>query len=282
MPRLEVRVFQASGCWAVECTPMADRVTAPMFRSMKTDGRRIVVVTAYDACTASLAEAAGVDAILVGDSVGNVALGMPTTLQMSLEAMVHHTAAAARGATRCLIIADMPFGSYQASDAHAVESAVALIKAGAEAVKVEGAYDDRVRAILRAGIPVMGHLGLTPQSIHAFGGHKVQGKGESADAIRRAAKALDDAGVFGMVLELVPGQLALEITQQVSCPTIGIGAGKGCDGQVQVFHDVVGLTRRIYKHAHAYCQGWEVFQGALEEYASSVRTGDFPGPENTF
>lgn len=261
---------------------MSDRITAPVFRSMKASGRKIVVVTAYDACTAGLAEAAGVDAILVGDSVGNVALGMPTTLQMSLEAMVHHTAAVARGSNRCLLIADMPFGSYQSSDAHAVESAVALVKAGAEAVKVEGAYDDRVRAILRAGIPVMGHLGLTPQSIHAFGGHKVQGKGGDADAIRKAALSLDQAGVFGMVLELVPGQLADEVTRSVGCPTIGIGAGANCDGQVQVFHDVVGLTRKTYKHAHAFCNGWDVFEKALSEYATSVREGHFPGPENTF
>jgi 3-methyl-2-oxobutanoate hydroxymethyltransferase len=261
---------------------MADKITAPLVRSMKDKGAKIVCVTAYDFNSGTLVDEAGADIALVGDSLGNVLLGYDSTLPVSLADMCHHTAAVSKGVKRALIVADMPFGSYQASVEQAVGSAIALAKAGAEAVKLEGPYVEAVRAILRAGIPVMGHVGMTPQSIHRFGGHKVQGKGETAQEVLDAAKALDAAGVFSIVLELVPSALSAEVTKFVSCPTIGIGAGPHCDGQVQVFHDLLGLTPTKFKHAKRYAEGREIFIEALKSFAREVREGQFPSSENSF
>jgi 3-methyl-2-oxobutanoate hydroxymethyltransferase len=259
-----------------------DRITAPKFAAMKAEGQPIVCVTAYDKPSAEIAEAAGVDAILVGDSLGNVLLGYDTTLPVELEDIAYHTRAVARGASRALVIGDLPFGSYQSSVPAAVDASVFLMKNGAAAVKLEGAYVAEAAAIVRAGIPCMGHLGFTPQSVHAFGGHKVQGRGDGADVLLEEALALEDAGVFGIVLELMPADVASLISHRLRIPTIGIGAGAGCDGQIQVWHDVVGLSAKQYRHAHAYCSGRKMFTGALTAYTDEVRARTFPRPENSF
>jgi 3-methyl-2-oxobutanoate hydroxymethyltransferase len=259
---------------------MAEKMTAPKLRSMK--GQRIVCVTAYDAPSARMADAAGVDLILVGDSLGNAVLGYQNTLPVTLDQMVHHTRAAAAGCEWALLVADLPFGSYQSSPAQAVESAVALIKAGAEAVKLEGAYIEAIEAIVRAGIPVMGHVGMTPQSVNAFGGFRVQGRGDRAELVLQAATAVEEAGVFSMVLEVIPGVVAKRVTETVGVPTIGIGAGVQCDGEIQVWHDVLGISPETFKHAKAFIDGKTVITEALKEYAESVRNRSFPGEENTF
>lgn len=260
---------------------MADKITAPGVYAMKGTGRRIACITAYDFPTARLAQAALPDVILVGDSVGNVCLGMESTLGVTLAAMEHHTRAASAGVDSALFVSDLPFGTYQSSPGQAVDSSVALIRAGAEAVKLEGSYVEEVRAIVRAGIPVMGHVGMTPQSVNAFGGHRVQGKTNPAKVIEDA-RALDDAGVFALVLELIPAELAREITGAVKCPTIGIGAGSHCDGQIQVFHDVLGLSPKVYRHAKVFEDvGASALRG-LKAYVEEVRAGDFPTGENSF
>lgn len=244
--------------------------------------QRIVCVTAYDAPSAEIADAAGVDLILVGDSVGNVVLGRSDTLGVTLEEMVHHTKAARAGCRRALLVADMPLGSYQSSPAQAVESAIALVKAGAEAVKLEGVYTDEIAAIAKAGIPVMGHVGMTPQSVHSFGGFRVQGKGDHAQRVLADALAVDAAGPFSIVLELVPSDLAAEITAAVGAATIGIGAGPNCDGQIQVWHDLLGLSSARLKHARRYAHGHSAFVRALRRYGREVREQSFPGPEHSF
>lgn len=260
---------------------MASKITAPVVSAMKGQEHPIVCVTAYDAVTGAIADAAGVDVILVGDSVGNAVLGFETTVPVTLDMMVHHTAAVRRAVKRALLIADMPFGSYQSSLSQAVDSAVTLMRAGAEAVKLEGPYGAEIEAIVRAGIPVMGHVGMTPQSVHAYGGFKVQGRGSTGAVILSAAQTVADAGAFSMVLELIPEALAQSITDAVPVPTIGIGAGPHCDGQIQVFHDLVGLTPFRFKHAKRYLEGWEDFGRAIEAYAADVRERKFPleGPE---
>ncbi len=257
-------------------------MTAPKIRAMKGRGEKIVVVTAYDAAFGAMADEAGVDVILVGDSVGNVMLGFDSTLPVTLEQMIHHTAATSRGVKRALLVADLPFGSYQTSPEQAVDSSVALMKAGAHAVKLEGDYVDAIAAIVHAGIPVMGHLGMTPQSVHKFGGFKVQGRGKAACSIIDQGKALEEAGAFSFVLELIPAELAADVTAQVGIPTIGIGAGPDCDGQVQVLHDVLGLSPELFKHAKPYMDGRRLIIEALKNYSSEVRTKEFPTGENSF
>lgn len=239
-------------------------------------------ITAYDAPFARLADDAGVDLILVGDSLGNVVLGYTSTLPVTLDEMVHHTRAVSTGVKRALLVADLPFGSYQASVSQAVSSAVSLVKAGAAAVKLEGTYTEAIQAIVKAGIPVMGHLGFTPQSVNAFGGFRVQGRGDSAERILREARELDGAGVFAAVLELIPAALAKQITEQVSYPTIGIGAGVECDGQIQVLHDVLGITQDPLKHAKQYLSGRALLTQAMRDYAEEVRAGSFPNMDNSF
>ncbi len=260
---------------------MTDKVTAPLVLGMKRQGVRISVVTAYDFVSGAIVDESGAEVALVGDSVGNVMLGYANTLPVSLDEMVHHTSATARGLRRALLVADMPFGSYQSSPAQAVDSAVRLVKAGAEAVKLEGTYVEAIGAIVRAGIPVMGHLGMTPQSVHRFGGHKVQGKAEAEQGLLDDAKALEDAGSFSMVLELVPALAAKRVTEAVSVPTIGIGAGPHCDGQVQVFHDLLGLSRSKFRHAKRYLEGFEVLLEGVRRYVCEVREGEFPGSEHS-
>lgn len=260
---------------------MPGKVTAPILRSMKAKGEKIAVVTAYDYSGALLADAAGVDAILVGDSLGNVILGYETTVPVALEDMERHVSAVSRGVSRAHVIGDLPFGSYQESTAQAVASSVRLMKAGAHSVKLEGAYTEAVEAIVRSGIPVCGHVGFTPQSVHAFGGFRVQGR-DNSEAVLDAAQALEQAGAYAIVLELIPADLASKITAKLSIPTIGIGAGPLCDGQVQVFHDLLGLTSGQFKHAKRYVEAGSLIQNAIAQYASEVKGGAFPTEENSF
>lgn len=261
---------------------MADKMTAPKIRAMKARGEKVVCITAYDVYFGRLADEAGVDLILVGDSVANVVLGYPNTLFVTLDEMLHHVRAVRRGVQRALLVADMPFGSYNSSTAQAVDSAVALMKAGAEAVKLEGDYPEAIQAIVKAGVPVMGHLGMTPQSVNNFGGFKVQGKGEAGDTVLDQAVSIAEAGVFSMVLELIPKELATRITEKVGVPTIGIGAGLGCDGQVQVIYDVLGLAQETYRHAKRYVDGEGIVLKGLKEYTCEVRNEAFPTAENSF
>ncbi|MFI5385371.1 MAG: 3-methyl-2-oxobutanoate hydroxymethyltransferase [Fimbriimonadales bacterium] len=261
---------------------MSEKVTAPKVKAMKQRSEKIVCATAYDAYFGRLMDEAGVDVVLVGDSLGNVLLGYETTLPVTLEQMVHHTAATRQGVRRAMFLADMPFGSYQSSIAQCVDSAVALMKAGAEGVKLEGEYCDEIGALFRAGIPVMGHLGMTPQSVNKFGGPKVQGKGAQGNTIIEAAKRLEDAGAFSIVLELIPGDLAADVTAAVGIPTIGIGAGPCCDGQIQVMHDILGLSSQDFKHARRFVEGERILLEGLKQYTVAVRGKSFPAEENTF
>lgn len=256
------------------------------FTSLK--GKRpIVVITAYDSPFARIAHEADVDAILVGDSVANNVLGFSNTLPVNMEDMIRHTAAVRRGAPDAFVIADMPFLSYQCSEHEAIANAGKFLKeAGANAVKLEGGtfVAPLIESIVKSGIPVMGHLGLTPQSINVFGGYKVQGKTEkSATDLLKDAEALEKAGVFAIVLEMVVEELAREITRNLSIPTIGIGSGRYCDGQVLVLHDVLGLNPDFKpRFSKSYANLYEVSLKAISTYVKEVRDGSFPGPENVF
>ncbi len=260
---------------------MAKKRTAPWVHAQKGESR-IVCLTAYDVMSAQMADLAEVDVVLVGDSLGNVILGQSTTVQVSLDEVVHHVRAVKNGLQNALLVADLPFGSYGSSVPQAVDSAVVLMKAGAEAVKLEGDYPEVVEAFLRAGIPTMGHVGFTPQSVNLFGGFKVQGRGGQAEQVLNVSKRLSDAGAFAIVLELVPADLAKRITESVSCPTIGIGAGVHCDGEIQVWHDVLGLSEAKFKHAHAFMAGRSSMVQALSEYREAVKQRKFPTEDNSF
>jgi 3-methyl-2-oxobutanoate hydroxymethyltransferase len=259
---------------------MGSRVSARDLAAYKRERRKIVCITAYDAVSGELAEEAGADVVLVGDSLGNVVLGEPTTHGVTLEAVAYHTRAVRRAVASPLLVADMPFGSYQSSPAQAVESAVALVRAGAEAVKLEGPYTEETRAIVKAGIPVLGHVGMTPQSVLAMGGFRVQGKGADGQRVSDAACALEGAGACAVVLELVPAKLAAQITARLEIPTVGIGAGPECDGEIQVFHDVVGLGTHRLRHARRFAEGRTVLLDGLRAYVEAVRGGTFPTEEN--
>lgn len=241
----------------------------------------VVCVTAYDALEATIADEAGVDLILVGDSVGNVKLGLKSTVHVTMAMMCHHVAAAARANPRALLVGDLPIGSYQTGIGDAVSNALALVQAGADAVKLEGVYPLEIEAMVKAGIPVMGHLGMTPQRVLAFGGHKVQMKAEGdADRLLSLARLLADAGCFSVVLELVPEAVAQVVTEGLNVPTIGIGAGRYCDGQIQVIADVLGLSSRKFRHAKPYVEGRELFREAIRKYSDEVRTKGFPTQDN--
>lgn len=260
------------------------KVTVPAIRAMKGQ-QRIGMLTAYDFPSAKVADDSGADIILVGDSLGMVVLGYPDTLSVTVDDMLHHTRAAARATTRALLVGDMPYLSYHVSVEESVRNAGRFIQAGAHAVKVEGAKESRIRtieAILDAEIPVMGHIGLTPQSVNALGGFKVQGKGtEEAKRLIDEAVALERVGCFAIVLECVPSELASFITDHVSVPTIGIGAGPSCDGQVLVFHDVLGLYHgHTAKFVRKYAHLADDMQKALSEFLSDVREGRFPDETN--
>jgi 3-methyl-2-oxobutanoate hydroxymethyltransferase len=256
------------------------RVTVPAVKAMKRV-QRIGMLTAYDYPSAKIADAAGTDIILVGDSLGMVVLGYPDTLSVTVEDMLHHTRAVARGTERALVVGDMPYLSYHISIEESVRNAGKFIQAGARAIKIEGGKPQRIKtveAILGAEIPVMGHIGLTPQSVNAIGGFKLQGK--NADDAKRLideAVALDQVGCFSIVLECVPEELAALITERVSIPTIGIGAGPSCDGQVLVYHDLLGLyDGHTPKFVRKYANTAQVMRDAIAKYLDDVRTGRFP------
>lgn len=254
---------------------------------MKEAGRPITVLTAYDAPMAALADAGSIDVVLIGDSVGQVLHGFDTTLPVTMEMMILHTQAVARGARRSLIVTDMPFMSYQVGPEQTLVNAGRLLKeGGAEAVKLETSNEriiDTVRYIVDAGIPVMGHIGLTPQSIHALGGYKVQGRGElDAERLMQLAKMVEEAGAFSIVLELMPRDLARRITASLKIPTIGIGAGVDCDGQVLVLTDLLGITEHPPKFAKKYVDMRNGTLRAVRKYARDVRERLFPAKEHEF
>jgi 3-methyl-2-oxobutanoate hydroxymethyltransferase len=263
-------------------------VTARDFVARKGSGEKLVVVTAYDALFGRLVDEAGVDAVLVGDSLASVVAGFDTTLPVTLDQMIYHASAARRGVVRALLIVDMPFLTYQVSEDQALLNCGRVIReTGAQAVKLEGATDEvlrAVRAATRVGIPVMGHLGFTPQSVHAFGGARVQAR-EHAAARRLVdnAKRLEDAGAFALVLELVPAAVAAEVTSTVSIPTIGIGAGAACDGQVLVLHDLLGLNDRFRpKFLKRYAALADSVREAVTQFREDVRQGRYPDDEHSF
>lgn len=263
------------------------KFTVDAFKNSKRSGRRISVLTAYDYSTAKLLDEAGVDALLVGDSLGMVMLGYESTLSVTMEDMLHHCKAVTRGTKKAFVIADMPFMSYQASVEEAVRNAGRLVQqGGAHGVKLEGGKDmeDRVKAIVKAQIPVMGHLGLTPQSINLFGGYKIQGKTEdSAKKMIEDAVCLQDAGAFSIVLECVPVKLAEVITKVLDIPTIGIGAGKYCDGQVLVVNDMLGTFNDVKtKFVKRYENIGESIKRAASNYIRDVEDMNFPGKEHGF
>ena len=257
------------------------------FREQKAKGEKISMLTAYDYTTAKLMDEAGINGILVGDSLGMVVLGYEDTLPVTMEDMIHHTAAVCRGAKNTLVVGDMPFMSYQVSVEEAVYNAGRLMKEGrCQAVKLEGGASvcPQIRAITNASIPVMAHIGLTPQSINAFGGFKVQGKSEeAAKKLLEDAKAVEEAGAFAVVLECVPAKLAELISKYISIPTIGIGAGAGCDGQILVYQDMLGLFSDFTpKFVKKYAKVGEMMTQAFRDYIADVQEGSFPAPEHTF
>lgn len=261
-------------------------MTVPEFQRYKQAGKKLILVTAYDALFAKIVETAGIEAVLVGDSLGMVVQGKSDTLSVSMDEMVYHTSLVARATQRALVVADMPFLSYQVSTEEAVRNAGRLIQAGAAAVKVEGGEPvvDRVQAMTRYGIPVMGHLGMTPQSVRQFGGYKVQARDQTqADALLADAALLESAGVFAVVLEAIPALLAKQVTETVTVPTIGIGAGLHCDGQVLVLYDLLGLfdefvPKFVKPYAHLRADALQ----ALRRYKEEVENGKFPSQDESY
>lgn len=261
--------------------------TVTTFKDAKKQGKKLTMLTAYDYSTAKLFDEAGVDSMLVGDSLGMTILGYDSTLPVTMEDMIHHTKAVVRGAKNALVVGDMPYMSYHLSVQQAVENAGRFIKeAGAQAVKLEGgaAFCPEIEAMTRASIPVVGHLGLTPQSINAFGGFKVQGKSEeAARKIIEDAQALEAAGAFAIVLECVPAKLAEIITAKVAVPTIGIGAGAGCDGQVLVYQDMLGMYDNFTpKFVRKFAEVGAMMKQGVQEYCAAVQDSSFPAAEHTF
>jgi 3-methyl-2-oxobutanoate hydroxymethyltransferase len=263
------------------------RVNVNQIKEMKLKGEKIAMLTAYDYSTALIVDAAGIPLILVGDSLGVVMLGYESTIPVTMEEMLHHTKAVVRGAKKALVIGDMPFMTYHISTEDALRNAGRFIQeAGAQAVKLEGGVTvaEKVRRIVDCGIPVCGHIGLTPQSINALGGYKIQGKTTAAaQRLLNDAVALEQAGAFAVVLETVPAALSSLITKQIGIPTIGIGAGAGCDGQVQVINDMLGsFTDFVPKHAKQYAKLSDIIKNAVNEYQNEVKSGAFPTEKNSF
>jgi 3-methyl-2-oxobutanoate hydroxymethyltransferase len=269
--------------------PSRPKVTVPGIARMKADGVRIAMITAYDATFARLVDDAGVDMILVGDSVGMVVQGQSNTIPVDLDQMEYHVRMVGRAATKALVVGDLPFGSYQIGPEQAVFSSITLIKAGAECVKLEGglAMAETIEAITRVDVPVVGHIGLTPQSYHRMGGHKVQGRTRGSEAGGRErlledAFAVEQAGAFAVVVEGVPQDLAAEITAKLSIPTIGIGAGPGCDGQVLVLHDVLGLSDVTLKFTKRFADLGAAVVDATSAYVTDVKHGVWPDDAHSF
>jgi 3-methyl-2-oxobutanoate hydroxymethyltransferase len=261
------------------------KVTMPALQEMKRQGKPISALTAYDYATSRLVDEAGIDVVLVGDSLAMVVLGHENTLAVTVDEMLHHTRAVRRAVRRALLVADMPFGSYHGTVAEGLANAIRFVKeAGAEAVKIEGPRAELVRALTEAEIPVVGHLGLTPQSIHRMGGYRVQGRtAETVLALKADAMALADAGAGALVLEGVPRELAAAITEELPIPTIGIGAGPDCDGQILVFHDLLNLTfAPAAKFVRRYADAAALIRGAVEHYREDVERRVFPSDEESY
>ena len=263
------------------------RITINQIKEMKQKGEKVTMLTAYDYSTAKIVDQVGIPLILVGDSLGMVMLGYETTIPVTMEEMLHHTKAVVRGTENALIVGDMPFMTYHVSVEDCLRNAARFIQeAGCQAVKLEGGVTvaEKVRRIVECGIPVMGHIGLTPQSVHQFGGHRVQGRTpEAAIRIIEDARALEEAGVFAIVLETVPAPLATLITEKVGVPTIGIGAGPGCDGQVQIINDLLGsFTDFVPRHAKQYAKLADIMSNAITEYYEEVKAGTFPTKKQSF
>ncbi len=262
------------------------RVTINQIKEMKQKGEKITMLTAYDYATAKIVDEVGIPLILVGDSLGMVVLGYETPIPVTMDVMLHHTKAVVRGTKQALIVGDMPFMTYHISVEDALRNATRFIQeAGAQAIKLEGGVTvaDKVKRMVECGIPVMGHIGLTPQSINQLGGYKIQGRtSEAAASLLRDAQALEEAGAFAVVLETVPTPLATLISQKIGIPTIGIGAGIGCDGQVQVIHDILGLSDRVPKHAKQYVKLADITRKAVTEYYNEVKASSFPTDKQSF
>ncbi len=261
------------------------KIRTSTLASMKQTGEKFACLTSYDALTAQIFDEAGIEVILVGDSAGNTMLGHENTLEITLDEMISFGRAVATAAKHSLVVMDMPFGSYEVSAEQAVESAIKLMKqTGASAVKLEGGSNRvaQIQAIVAAGIPVMGHLGFTPQSVHAIGGFKVQGRGDSASVLAEQAKQLQSAGVFSLVLEMVPSSVAEVITKELDIPTIGIGAGNQTDGQILVWQDFAGLSTGSRKFVKQYAELRNDLSNAAKSYRADVRSSSFPAKEHSF
>jgi 3-methyl-2-oxobutanoate hydroxymethyltransferase len=258
-------------------------ITIHDLRTWKTEGRRFTMLTAYDFPTARILDQAGIPVLLVGDSVGRNVLGYDNELPVTMREILHHTKAVARGAERAMVVGDLPFMSYQASITDGVRNAGRLVKeGGAHAVKLEGPQVDLVHRLVEIGIPVMAHVGLTPQSIHGLGGYRVQGRGEAATVVREHANQLAKAGAFAIVLEAMPAELGVEITRDLQIPTIGIGAGAGTDAQVLVVHDLLGLNETVPTFAMKYVDLRAEIGGAAEAFARDVEDGAFPDEDHSY
>lgn len=263
--------------------PSSGRVTVPRFTAMKAAGKKITMLTAYDYTMAALLDSAEIEGILVGDSVATVVQGQPNTLSVTMDQMVYHAEMVSRAVQHALVVADLPFLSYQASTEQAIRNAGRFLKqTRCQAVKLEGGAEQAgtIAAVVRAGIPVMAHIGLRPQSVHQLGGYSVQ---RDRERLVADAKAVEQAGAFAIVLECIPAQVASQITAAVAIPTIGIGAGPGCDGQILVIHDLLQLTTgRLPRHAKAYADLKTLIVQAVAQFRDEVRTGTFPGPQQAF
>jgi 3-methyl-2-oxobutanoate hydroxymethyltransferase len=261
------------------------RLTISQLQKMRGDGKRIAMLTCYDASFAALLDSQEVDMLLIGDSLGMVLQGHDSTLPVTLEQIAYHTGCVVRGSTRAFVVADMPFGSYQESPAQAFRNAAVLMAAGAQMVKLEGGaeFAETVRFLVARGVPVCAHVGLTPQSVHTLGGYRVQGKGDAGPRVVADAHALEDAGAQMLLMEAVPAALATQITNELRVPTIGIGAGAGCTGQVLVLHDMLNVfPGKKARFVRNFMEGSGSIGEAVKRYVDAVRDGSFPGPEHSF
>jgi 3-methyl-2-oxobutanoate hydroxymethyltransferase len=261
------------------------RISVNDLSSFKQSKKRFTVLTSYDSLTASLFDESGIPVLLVGDSAANLVFGYDSTVPITIEEMLPIVKAVARSTTKAMIVADMPFGSYQSSSTVALESTTSFLKAGAQAVKLEGGQRiaETVSLLVESGIPVMGHIGLTPQSVNVFGGYKVQGRGEQAEALLQDAKALENAGAFSIVLEAIPRDLAKQITESISIPTIGIGAGPDTDAQVMVWQDLVGLTPGVKpKFVKPYLNLRQDVEKAIKDFSKDVESGKYPDSDHSY